>query len=534
MSESTSLAAAALDTLPMNVAILDAEGEIVFTNRAWREFAGTDTDDVGRDYLAASEATDDKYASRANDAIRSILAGDRTTFQMEYPCHSPDRKRWFLMRAVRFSVGGDSHVSVAHLDITERKLAEIEAAETNEALKCERHHQEHLLDRINDLVSEVTLATVQAATREELERRACELFAGTDSYIAAWIGRRDLSSEMLRPVAWAGTGDGFLEDHSFRLGADSDVHPAVVAAETGASQVARVGSAVLEDDPVVSNDSDPGAVVAVPLSYQEMLYGVLVVYVRGDDLNDEHEIAVLESLARTLASAVNAVERNRIMTTSEVVDLAVTVADRDLLFVDLAAATDCRLDHRGSMYDAEGDLQVVFAVEGPVDDLLARAADAPAVVSAHRLETGESDLSFVEFTVRNSLVSRMADQGALTRDFSVMDGQARFRVEVSDEAVARKVFNAVESTYDSVDLVEIRNRERSAQTRAGYRTTIRDRLTDRQYEVLWKAYANGYFNSPRLVSGDQLAESMGVSRPTFHQHLRVAQRKVFETLFDEA
>ena len=34
------------------------------------------------------------------------------------------------------------------------------------------------------------------------------------------------------------------------------------------------------------------------------------------------------------------------------------------------------------------------------------------------------------------------------------------------------------------------------------------------------------------ADGDDLAESMDISRPTFHQHLRAAQRKVFEELFD--
>jgi hypothetical protein len=53
----------------MNVAILDEEGEIVFTNRAWREFAETETNDVGRDYLAASDATDGEYAGRSTDTV---------------------------------------------------------------------------------------------------------------------------------------------------------------------------------------------------------------------------------------------------------------------------------------------------------------------------------------------------------------------------------------------------------------------------------------------------------------------------------
>jgi predicted DNA binding protein len=35
------------------------------------------------------------------------------------------------------------------------------------------------------------------------------------------------------------------------------------------------------------------------------------------------------------------------------------------------------------------------------------------------------------------------------------------------------------------------------------------------------------------VSGDELAASMDITRSTFHQHLRAAERKVFGAFFDE-
>ena len=35
-----------------------------------------------------------------------------------------------------------------------------------------------------------------------------------------------------------------------------------------------------------------------------------------------------------------------------------------------------------------------------------------------------------------------------------------------------------------------------------------------------------------VLSGDDLAESMGVARSTFHQHLRAAERKLVAELFD--
>jgi predicted DNA binding protein len=45
------------------------------------------------------------------------------------------------------------------------------------------------------------------------------------------------------------------------------------------------------------------------------------------------------------------------------------------------------------------------------------------------------------------------------------------------------------------------------------------------------AYHAGFFKWPRETNGEQIAESLGIAPPTFHQHLRKGQRKVFETLF---
>jgi len=59
---------------------------------------------------------------------------------------------------------------------------------------------------------------------------------------------------------------------------------------------------------------------------------------------------------------------------------------------------------------------------------------------------------------------------------------------------------------------------------------IGDGLTDRQSAVLRSAYRAGFFEWPRDVSGEEVAESLGVAPPTFSQHLREAEKHVFDVL----
>jgi DNA-binding CsgD family transcriptional regulator len=129
-----------IDSMSAHVAILDEKGIVIETNRAWQDFARENGmkesfDSVGMNYLAVCEVSSDHQedeADRVAGGIRKVLAGQLPEFLSHYPCHSPDRKRWFAVRVVPFR---DKHVNraiVTHEDIT--PIMEVqEALEIKEA-----------------------------------------------------------------------------------------------------------------------------------------------------------------------------------------------------------------------------------------------------------------------------------------------------------------------------------------------------------------------------------------------------------------
>jgi hypothetical protein len=54
-------------------------------------------------------------------------------------------------------------------------------------------------------------------------------------------------------------------------------------------------------------------------------------------------------------------------------------------------------------------------------------------------------------------------------------------------------------------------------------------LTDRQQEALTLALARGYYESPRQVSTDELAEELGISQPATSDLLRRAERQLMSS-----
>jgi PAS domain S-box-containing protein len=137
-----------LDSLPSNIAVLDESGTIVFANRQWMKF-GRENDvcpvesiDVGSNYFRVCREAKGPHSDEAPDAMRgmlSVLNGEKDNFELEYPCHSPDKKRWFTMRVAPIKAGTFHGIIVAHTDITRRKLSE-------EALADEKARAELYID----------------------------------------------------------------------------------------------------------------------------------------------------------------------------------------------------------------------------------------------------------------------------------------------------------------------------------------------------------------------------------------------------
>ena len=120
-----------LDALHSSIAVLDHDGIITCVNSAWCEFAaangGSDTlrQGVGVDYFATCRraAGSEPLAAEILAGLESVRDGRLESFTLEYACHSADKERWCLAYIRPLGSGGHGFV-IAHLDITERKLAE--------------------------------------------------------------------------------------------------------------------------------------------------------------------------------------------------------------------------------------------------------------------------------------------------------------------------------------------------------------------------------------------------------------------------
>ena len=140
---SEELARAVINSLSAHIAILDKNGVILETNRAWNTYSykngmPENYDFKGMNYLGVCDTAEGEDALDSRNiatGIRKVINGEITEFLFDYPCHTEDSKHWYYMRAIRMSDTKPVRVIISHEDITALKLVEEALRKSREELQ---------------------------------------------------------------------------------------------------------------------------------------------------------------------------------------------------------------------------------------------------------------------------------------------------------------------------------------------------------------------------------------------------------------
>jgi len=409
-------------------------------------------------------------------------------------------------------------------------------AESEQELEL-RNEELTRLDRLNTLIRTIDQALVAADTREEIDEAVCERLADSELYEFAWVGEHDPGSDRIEPRAWAGVDSGYLEDISITVEeTPTNRDPIARAVRTGDLQVVADIATDSGFAPWREATLERGArsVVCIPLVYDETVYGVLTVYAdQPQSAADERNHEVLSELGATIAHAINARETRATLQTDSVVELTLGFEACETPLCRLAREADCQIDYQGHVSQSSGHADVFFiAREVDSADLQARADDLLAFEEVHCLtERGDGAL----FRARLSdptLAALLTDAGAVVRSITIDTGVTTAVVDIPHTAAVREFLDQLRRRNADFELRARQSRERPLKTRQTFVAALEDRLTDRQREVLQTAYLSGFFEVPRVSNGQEVTELLGVSQPTFSEHLRTAQRRLCEVLFE--
>jgi PAS domain S-box-containing protein len=195
----------------------------------------------------------------------------------------------------RYTVNGDKVMQCNVRDITDRKKAEDALARLNRELRA---------------VSDCNQAMVRATDEIELFNNVCRIMCESAGYRMAWVGMVEHNAaRSIRPVAWGGVEDGYLEIAAITW-SDSERGngPTGVAVRTGKTDFCQDFMTDPKTAPWRDNALARGyrSSIAIPLSDTSgSVYGVFTLYSGQANAFTPSEITLLEELAGDLAFGIS-------------------------------------------------------------------------------------------------------------------------------------------------------------------------------------------------------------------------------------
>jgi len=147
---SRDFADAVLNSMGSHIAILDEAGDIVATNRAWRNLrrasgcSDQDRANLARCMVCSRSMSDDALEQRITTGIEDVRNGVRESVVLTYPCELWGEPRWFNLRVTPFA-GKAGFVVMSHEDVTDLKLVERALAEAKRDAESANHAKTRFL-----------------------------------------------------------------------------------------------------------------------------------------------------------------------------------------------------------------------------------------------------------------------------------------------------------------------------------------------------------------------------------------------------
>lgn len=487
------------------------------------EDLGTDIREV---FTESALTTENQAVDCAEDLATSL-----NNTRISIPCGDGDDQRTFL---VQLSEIGDR-----------------EARERSYAVQLtditDQYRQRMRVRRERDLKEIIRSILVQLSSRRDIERAFCERLADDERYTAVWIGEYSASGNLVVRT-YAGRDD---EEVTPDGGNNTDLPTTTArkALETGEFTTGREPShGDLTDDGDHSPDPEMESIAGLPLTYNELNYGVLVVSTARQDAFSSEDQRLLTELSESIAFAINAVEQREALHGETVREMVIQIQDPSHYLVSLANSSPAvGTDATISVYeigsasradtlsdDAVGDdsrLQFVTASGVSADPIVDSITSHDAVQSVTVL-TDNDETVLLRVNIRPpTLSSRLAAAGGIVQTVNITGKAVEAVAEFSPRTEMQRTLEYVRDVYPSASLVSLVTKESTAvQTEQ----SALDSLTEKQREALEFAYHSGFFERPQRQTAEEIAHELGVSRSTFLSHVRAAENKLLKAFLTQS
>ena len=172
-----------------------------------------------------------------------------------------------------------------------------------------QRHRAAQLTRINDTLRIATQEMVNATDREDLEASICERLTESNIYDSAWIGRYTPGTTRIRPTAWSGHDDAYIDS------LEVTVDPTDPIGQGPGGEAIRTRELQPVQDVFAEPSLEPWwdllesrgveSMAVVPLVGTSQVYGFLSVYADRANVFDAPEREALTELGESVGHALD-------------------------------------------------------------------------------------------------------------------------------------------------------------------------------------------------------------------------------------
>ena len=198
-------------------------------------------------------------------------------------------------------------------------------------------------------------------------------------------------------------------------------------------------------------------------------------------------------------------------------------ADEFALKGTLEAVPDIEFECERIVETGQGSVMpLVWARGGDAEEVDVALSDDGSVESFDRLATFDDELLYrMEWVDRVELVLQMITGSAATIMDAFGDGESwAIRILFPDRDALSKTVEFCEDRELTFDVRSVREMDGEPSGRYG--------LTEEQHVALTTACEQGYFEIPRRVDLDELAEELGISHQSLSERLRRGHQALIE------
>jgi PAS domain S-box-containing protein len=304
VKQSEALLRTILETLPVGVWVCDQNGRIAIGNPAaqkiWAGARYVGLDQYGL-YKGWWADTGKRIKSDQWALARAFRRGE-TSLNEVVEIESFDGARKFILNSAVPIRGANQEITAAIMvnqDITELKAVEEKFKRIN---------------RLYSVLSKVNEAIVRLRDLRHLFQEACTILVNEGGFRMAWIGLKDPTSLLVKPVAYEGTEEGYLAGIAVSSqDTPQGAGPTGIALREGRHDICSDFALDPRMAPWREEALKRGyrSSMALPLRQDSNTVGTLTIYADKPDFFKDEEIELLEFMAGDLSFAMESMDLDK-------------------------------------------------------------------------------------------------------------------------------------------------------------------------------------------------------------------------------